>query len=122
MEKSDLRSAVLEAVANYESERKIFRRMLADLASLPRNLPGKTAILEYLKLFVGQPVHTRELDLVAGIAEYARRIRELDVEDGYEIVTGTKENGVGEGYYLLKSLEPNRARAKQRNEGKPAEE
>lgn len=47
---------------------------------------------ERLKLYfihnVGEILDATELEVVSGISEYARRIRELRVEDGYSILTG----------------------------------
>jgi len=45
-------------------------------------------LLEYLKRHVGVVVDGPELEVVSSISEYARRIRQLRVEDGYRIVTG----------------------------------
>jgi hypothetical protein len=42
----------------------------------------------YLKRHVGTVIDGVELDVVSGISEYARRIRELRVERGFRIVTG----------------------------------
>jgi hypothetical protein len=48
---------------------------------------------ERLKLYflanAGQVISARELEIVAGISEYARRIRELRVQDGFKIITGS---------------------------------
>src|SRR4051794_29606618 len=46
---------------------------------------AKTKILDYLRAHLGKPVHGEELAAVSGIQEWARRVRELRVEDGYEI-------------------------------------
>lgn len=52
-------------------------------------LPASSAaerILQYFQLFVGQPLEGSELEVVSGISEYARRIREWRVEFGWPIV------------------------------------
>jgi hypothetical protein len=86
--------------------------MLANLERLPS---AKEAVLFYLKLFVGKPIDTRELEIVSGIPQYARRIRELRVEDGYDI-----ESDLGIGHddrsvsiNTLRSAEPDSEKAEQ---------
>lgn len=54
----------------------------------PRANPGEGArvkILRYLQDNVGHWVHGEELAAVSGIGEWARRVRELRVEHGYDI-------------------------------------
>jgi biotin operon repressor len=65
----------------------------------PRGAGGKAKILAYLKARVGQPVSGEELREASGIQEWARRVRELRVEDGYPI----EENA---GSYTLLSEQP----------------
>jgi hypothetical protein len=76
----------------------------------PRAAPGegaKAKILAYLKNRVGQEVYGEELRVASGIHEWARRVRELRVEDGYEIAE------LGQSTYRLQSKTPNRERAEQ---------
>jgi HNH endonuclease len=68
---------------------------------------GKAKILAYLKERVGDDVYGEELGAASGIHEWARRVRELRVEDGYEIVE------LGQSTYRLESSEPNHQRAAQ---------
>jgi hypothetical protein len=49
---------------------------------------GKQRILAYLKAHPQQVIPGEELMAVAGISEWARRVRELRVEQGWPIVTG----------------------------------
>lgn len=53
---------------------------------------SRTAAIERLKVYlerhVGLIIDGAELDVVSGISEYARRIRQLRVEDGFRIATG----------------------------------
>ena len=49
---------------------------------------GMSRILSYLTAHVGLVIDGAELDVVSGISEYARRIRQLRVQDGYKIVSG----------------------------------
>jgi hypothetical protein len=50
-----------------------------------------------MKKYVGIVLAGDELMVVAGISEYARRVRELRVERGWRILTGMtlKKHGVG---------------------------
>jgi 5-methylcytosine-specific restriction endonuclease McrA/biotin operon repressor len=66
---------------------------------------GKGRILDYLKLYLGKWVYGDELAAVSGIGEWARRLRELRVEHGYDI----EEEG---GRYRLTAAEPDAAVAK----------
>jgi 5-methylcytosine-specific restriction endonuclease McrA len=63
-------------------------------------------ILTYLKRRVGQRVRMEELRGVAGIYEWARRVRELRVEHGWPIVTDTQRADLKRGEYVLESGEP----------------
>lgn len=65
-------------------------RRFARATVLPDIRAAKARILEYLRANVGRVVDTDELEVVAGIKEYPRRIRELRVEDGWPIVSGLK--------------------------------
>lgn len=70
-----------------------------------RGTGATTKIIDYLESHVGQPVTGDELAAVSGIQEWARRVRELRVEQGYEITE------LGGSLYRLESTEPDRARA-----------
>lgn len=101
------------------------RDMGSSLMPMPGRQSGKKRVLEYLRRHVGEPVHTDELMVVAGIGDYARRIRELRVEAGWPIVSGLTiselradliEEGVSEeelpsslgaNVYMLTADEPN---------------
>lgn len=49
---------------------------------------GRARLIAYLRAQVGQIVHTDELMIVAGIGDYARRIRELRAHHGWPIISG----------------------------------
>lgn len=53
---------------------------------------GIKRIMEYLVRHVGVVIDGVELDIVSGISEYARRIRQLRVEEGYRILTGASRD------------------------------
>lgn len=55
---------------------------------MPGHRSGFARILEYLRQHVGQVVPESELFVVAGIDDWARRLRELRVEHGWPIYSG----------------------------------
>lgn len=63
--------------------------LLSDLgSSLVDGSSARRRILNYLKSYPRQVISREELMVVAGISEWARRVRELRVEHGWSIVTG----------------------------------
>ncbi len=66
---------------------------------------GKERILSYLQARVGDTVHGEELAEASDIQEWARRVRELRVQDGYEITE------LGASQYRLESSQPDLRRA-----------
>lgn len=108
----------------------LLRDLGSSLMPMSGRQSGKKRVIEYLKLHVGQVVDTDELMVVAGIGDYARRIRELRVEAGWPIVSGHAvtelradllEEGVPEAElppsmkvteYMLKAAEPDEEAAK----------
>jgi hypothetical protein len=81
LQSDDVRTNVLALVAAQER-----------LGVLGRNLSGGAssaidAIMGYMSQYVGKPISSAELSVVAGIRDYARRIRELR-SMGYRIVCG----------------------------------
>jgi len=67
----------------------------------------RTKLLEYLKENIGHPVTGEELRYVAGDAkEWARRVRELRTEEGWEITTNmTGRPDLPMGSYVLETVE-----------------
>ncbi|MBB4836974.1 hypothetical protein HNP52_000025 [Sphingomonas kyeonggiensis] len=67
-------------------------KQLQDLGSslVPHGaqLSARERILAYLRAFPRQVIDGDELMIVAGISEYARRLRELRVEEGWPILSG----------------------------------
>lgn len=63
-------------------------------------------ILTYLLSRLGERVQKEELRGVAAIYEWARRVRELRVEQGWPIQTRTQRPDLRTGEYLLESNEP----------------
>lgn len=105
-------------VESGRASRDDFDRVVAEIVGIERDQHGprprgargqggKAKILAYLKERVGKDVYGEELRVASGIHEWARRVRELRVEDGYEIAE------LGQSTYRLESAKPNRERAKQ---------
>lgn len=86
---SDLRLAIARAYGGRAAPR--------------RNGGAQSAILEHLRRHLGQWVAGDELAAVSGIGEWARRVRELRVELGYEIEEQR-------GHYRLTAAAPDEAR------------
>lgn len=84
LQSSDLRTQVRSLVPAYQQ--------LADLgASLPPPEDGNSGfarLLSYLRRFQGDVIAGEELQVVSGIHDYPRRIRELRVERGWKIMSG----------------------------------
>ncbi|WP_417316209.1 HNH endonuclease [Cycloclasticus pugetii] len=98
-----LRNELLKIITDFEaklSEENVREQVRAlipahhTLAALgcsliPEDSPSaKARILAYLIRFPRTLISGEELMVVAGISEYARRIRELRVQEGYAIVSG----------------------------------
>jgi len=101
-----------------DATRDDFNPLLAEIEAVrregfgprPRSAAGagaKSRILSHLREHVGQEVYGEELAAISGIQEWARRVRELRVEDGYDI----KETG--DSAYVLASADPDDERATQ---------
>lgn len=71
--------------------------------SVALGLPSgaRDRILRYLQLRVGEVVEKEELDGVAGIQEWARRVRELRVEYGWPISSDENRDDLRPGQYVL---------------------
>uniref|UniRef100_UPI003C7D46BA HNH endonuclease n=1 Tax=unclassified Streptomyces TaxID=2593676 RepID=UPI003C7D46BA len=67
---------------------------------------GREAILLYLRRHVGTPVPATALAGVSGIAEWARRVRELRVESGWPIESGITRDDLPYDHYRLTADEP----------------
>jgi hypothetical protein len=68
-------------------------------------------MLAYLQLNVGKLVTGAELRGVAGIDDWARRIRELRVEMGYDLISGVGRDDMDVSEYVLNSVDPDEQRA-----------
>lgn len=101
-----------------EPKREDFDPVLAEIEAVrrerfgprPRRAAGagaKALILKHFREHLGQEIYGEELAAVSGIQEWARRIRELRVEDGYDI------RETGQSSYVLVSADPDDERATQ---------
>lgn len=69
----------------------------------------RTYFLEHL----GEIVDSDTLRAVAGISEWARRVRELRNEEGYQILTHNDRSDLKPGQYLLENPKPQPAFARE---------
>ncbi|MDQ4087191.1 MAG: HNH endonuclease [Pseudomonadota bacterium] len=86
----DLRAKVISFVPIVKGVRAIGASFIPDTTS------GKERMLRYLRLYTGTVVEGDELMVVAGIGEWARRVRELRVQEGWPIITGVTVNQLRE--------------------------
>lgn len=81
---------MIEEATEEDAERRALVRASVALESLAKELrgnrSGKDMILETLMAAFPDPVPGSVLRTVSGIQEFGRRIRELRVEDGYDVV------------------------------------
>lgn len=103
-----LRSQVLHLLTAAGLLRRLGSSLMRGLGA-PESAKGR--ILAYLREHVGIVIAGEELMIVAGISEYARRIRELRIEDGWPLISGVTINNMepdeitlllGEGHPKLK--------------------
>lgn len=103
--------------------REVVRQLAATLSKLdelsrmvlPEESFGSAAIhriREYMTLFVGQVIDGAELRIASGIQEYARRVRQLKVEAGYDIISGMKSDDMRPEQYVLRKVVPDNAKAR----------
>jgi hypothetical protein len=104
------------AIDTGQGSRDELDEVIAELRAVQRTVYGapkraargegaKSRILAYLMSRSGQVVSGEELAEISGIQEWPRRVRELRVQEGYEIVE------IGSGSYRLDSDQPDRDRA-----------
>lgn len=75
------------------------------MADKPAKKQGaQTKLREYIVANVGKVLDAETLRGVAGVSEWARRVRELRNEEGYNIVTHNDRSDMKPGQYLLVDL------------------
>lgn len=82
--KKDLRKRVLALVPVHRALAKLGTSFVPRIAGRS----GRDRILHYLRSYPRIAIGREELFIVAGIQEWARRVRELRVEAGWSIITG----------------------------------
>lgn len=68
-------------------------------------MAARDRIREFFIANVGKVVTTQKIRKVGGISEYARRIRELRDEEGYQIKSHVDRGDLKPGQYILETLE-----------------
>jgi len=106
--KEQFRDEVRVLAEVMKAVRRFSRSRLANLISAEA---ARYRILQYLSLFVGQVIDGDELEIVSGIHEYPRRVRELRVQEGYKIATGVTRKGLRTDQYVLDDAKPDQAEA-----------
>lgn len=101
---AELRRQVIELIPANDLLRRLGGALLPDGGLLS----ARARILAYLRQFPGQVIDGDELMVVAGISEYARRVRELRVEEGWPILSGNtaREQRDSEGEEASVGLPP----------------
>jgi hypothetical protein len=66
---------------------------------------ARDKIRKFFLEHVGEIVTTKQIRKIAGISEYARRIRELRDEEGYKIMSHNDRADLKPGQYILESKE-----------------
>lgn len=94
-----------------------FRKLSKHTDPVAATVSARERIKLYLLANVGQVIKAVELNVVSGISEYGRRVRELRVEDGYKILTGNSSDPdlgfeLGTREYLLLEAEPDMTAAR----------
>ncbi len=79
---------------------------------MPRVPGAKAKLRAYLLSNVGKVLHADELHRVANANEWARRVRELRDEEGFDILTHNDRSDLKPGEYILASVKPRPAFAR----------
>jgi len=78
-----------------------------------RGLGARDKLRAYFFEHLGQVLDSDTLRDVAGISEWARRVRELRDEEGYQILTHNDRSDLKPGQYLLEDSHPHPAFARE---------
>jgi len=74
---------------------------------------SRDKLREYFLEHIGEILDSEILRTVAGVSEWARRIRELRNEEGYQILTHNDRSDLKPGQYVLENSEPKPAFARE---------
>lgn len=102
LQQGDLRSKVLSLVPAHN----LLRDLGSSLISKEYALSARERIIHYLQKYPRTVINGNELMVVAGIGEWARRVRELRVQFGWSIVNGvTAKEMDKEGEFPLEHVD-----------------
>ena len=73
---------------------------------------GRQKLREYFLANIGKVFDSKELQKLADSSEWARRVRELRNEEGYDIITHNDDSSLKPGQYMLRSSKPKPAFAR----------
>lgn len=82
--RGDLRRRVIALVPAFDTIREIGKSLVTD----GLKMSARDRLLAYFLEYPRTVLHEKELAVVAGISEWARRVRELRVQFGWKIITG----------------------------------
>jgi len=89
----DLRARIKSLVPAYQALRKLGKSLVPE----GLRLSARDRLLAYFLAYPRTVLNEKELAVVAGISEWARRVRELRVQLGWKIITGmTAKQMLGE--------------------------
>jgi 5-methylcytosine-specific restriction endonuclease McrA len=76
------------------------------MTKLPDRMGSRSKLRRYFLANVGRVLGSEELRKAAGTSEWARRVRELRNEEGYQILTHNDRSDLRPGQYLLMDSAP----------------
>ncbi|MCL1482400.1 MAG: hypothetical protein MH213_14495 [Marinobacter sp.] len=95
--KADLRTQVLSLLPVWDTLKELGTSLLpADMARSARD-----RILLYLRQYPCQIISHKEIMIITGISEWARRVRELRVEYGWAVMSGATAREMQEAGELI---------------------
>lgn len=80
---------------------------------MSRDIGARDKLRRYFLEHVGEVLDSNTLREIAGISEWARRIRELRNEEGYQILTHNDRHQLKPGQYILEDPKPQPAFARE---------
>ncbi|MFO7849530.1 MAG: HNH endonuclease signature motif containing protein [Spirochaetia bacterium] len=84
LDKSDIREQVIQLIPIIDTFRNLGKAVIPE----GLHISARDRILRYFLLYPQQIINERELAVVGGISEWARRVRELRVQFGWQIFSG----------------------------------
>lgn len=87
------------------NQRYKFTSKKTDALDYEVTMGARDKIREFFIKNVGKVVTTQKIRKIAGISEYARRIRELRDEEGFQIKSHVDRSDLKPGQYILENLE-----------------